>query len=248
MPSTAIRRYSFRKLLPWKDACETDVENFSMAPSATLAAGLIVGVVTATANDAQVITITGTPTGGTFTLSGTNPLNGAAFTTAAIAYNAAASAVASAVQAALGYGTITGSGGALPGAAVTVTASGTLAATPIPLMTGNIAGLTGGTPALAVTRGTVGRRANTLAAYASGNSDGTQNPVGALVYDYASDANGLIYKGSAAQAEYDLAGEPYAGVYVGGTFLVADLTGLDATAVTRLGGHYLGPNVVVWPG
>ncbi|MGZ4588675.1 MAG: hypothetical protein ACXVX9_12840, partial [Mycobacteriaceae bacterium] len=62
----------------------------------------------------QTVTITGTPTGGTFTLT----WNGQ--TTAPIAYNATASAVATALQALPGGSLITASGGPLPtGVAVT---------------------------------------------------------------------------------------------------------------------------------
>lgn len=103
--------------------------------------------------EVDTVTITGTPTGGTFTLSFT--YNGFNYVTAGIAYNAAASAVASAVLAATGVGsttapalptsTLTGSGGALPGAAVTLTASGALEG-PITNQSINISGLTGGTP------------------------------------------------------------------------------------------------------
>lgn len=92
-------------------------------------------------NRVQVVTLTGTPTGGTFTLS----FNGN--TTAGIAYNAAAATVQTAVQ---------GLGGAASAATVTGSAGGpytiTLgavgsAAGPI---TASGAGLTGGTAAAAV--------------------------------------------------------------------------------------------------
>lgn len=83
----------------------------------------------------STVTITGTPTGGTFTLT----WNG--LTTATIAYNAAGSAVLSALQALSGFPTNgSQSGGALPGTPVVITTYGT--ALPI---TGNFSGLTGGT-------------------------------------------------------------------------------------------------------
>src|SRR5437762_2902489 len=71
-------------------------------------------------NAQQTITITGTPTGGTFTLT----FNGA--TTAAIAYNASAANVQSALTAlsSVGTGNLTASGGALPGTPVVVTFTG----------------------------------------------------------------------------------------------------------------------------
>lgn len=70
---------------------------------------------------------TGTTTSGTFTLTFT--YGGQSYTTAAIAWNASAATVATAVLAAAGLsGTLTGTGGILP-ATVTLTASGVLTGT-----------------------------------------------------------------------------------------------------------------------
>lgn len=92
-------------------------------------------------NEVQSLSISGTPTGGTFTLT----FNGQ--TTAAIAYNAAASAVQSALRALSNIGStgVVCSGGALPGTAVTITFQGTLANTNVAQITASSAGLTGGT-------------------------------------------------------------------------------------------------------
>jgi hypothetical protein len=89
-------------------------------------------------NEVQTVTITGTPTGGTFTLT----FNGR--TTTAIAYNAASSAVQTALQAlsSIGAGNATVTGSA--GGPYTVTFTGGLAATNVPPMTATAA-LTGGT-------------------------------------------------------------------------------------------------------
>lgn len=72
--------------------------------------------------EVQTVTITGTPTGGDFTLT----LSGN--TTAAIPYDAAASAVQTALEALpnIGAGNVTCGGGALPGTAVTCTFSSIL--------------------------------------------------------------------------------------------------------------------------
>lgn len=98
-------------------------------------------------NEVQQVAITGSPTGGSFTLTA----NGQ--TTAAIAYNATAAAVKSALNALSGVN-VTTSGGALPGTPVVVTFQSP---------TGNVAqmtatgSLTGGTsPAVAVTTTTQG--------------------------------------------------------------------------------------------
>lgn len=106
------------------------------------------------ANEVQTLTMTGTPTGGTFTLS----FGGQ--TTAAIAYNASAAAVQAALELLtnIGSGNVLGAGGALPGTPVTITFQGALAATDVPLMTANSASLTGGsTPTMTPTTTTAGR-------------------------------------------------------------------------------------------
>jgi hypothetical protein len=99
-------------------------------------------------NEIQQVAITGTPTGGNFTLTY------AAQTTGNIAYNAAASAVKTALEALsnIETGDITATGGPLPGTPVVVTFGGSLAGTYVTAMTGSAAGLTGGTtPAVVVT-------------------------------------------------------------------------------------------------
>lgn len=112
-------------------------------------------------NRVQVVTITGTPTGGTFTLSG----NGA--TTAAIAYNAAAATVQTAIRTLGGPFTLaTVSGSA--GGPYTVTL-GVGAVSPSPL-TGSGALLTGGTaPAV-----TVGATAPTITSLRAIGGDWSQ--------------------------------------------------------------------------
>jgi hypothetical protein len=92
----------------------------------------------------QTITIGGTPTGGTFALA----FNG--IITAPIAYNAAASAVQSALNTALGASSVTCTGGPLPGTAVTVTFGSAYTSKTVPLLTSNIGGLTGGSPTIAI--------------------------------------------------------------------------------------------------
>lgn len=104
-------------------------------------------------NEVQTVTITGAPTGGTFTLT----FDGQ--TTAAIAYDATAAAVQSALEAltSVGTGNVLCAGGPLPGAGVTVTFQDGLGGTNVALMTADDTGLTGGTsPAVAVTETTPG--------------------------------------------------------------------------------------------
>lgn len=110
-------------------------------------------------NDEQTLTITGTPTGGTFTLS----FNG--LTTAAIAFNATAAAVAAALGALTNIGptNVEATGGALPGAAVVIKFIGLLGNMPQNLITANGAGLTGGaSPAANVAHTTLGTTAEKI--------------------------------------------------------------------------------------
>lgn len=89
-------------------------------------------------NEVQSVSLTGGPTGGTFTLTYSGQ------TTAAIAYNANAAAVQAALEALsnIDPGDVVCSGGPLPGAAVLVTFQGQLAATNVSAMTGSAASLT----------------------------------------------------------------------------------------------------------
>lgn len=95
----------------------------------------------------QTVAITGTPTGGTFTLT----WNG--YTTAPIAYNAASAAVTTALRALPGAASVTSTGGPLP-TGVAVTFPKLISQS---LLTGDATLLTGGsTPAVTVTNTTPG--------------------------------------------------------------------------------------------
>jgi hypothetical protein len=109
-------------------------------------------VVNEVTNEVQSLTLTGTATGGTFTLT----FGGQA--TANLPFNASAAAVQSALQAisTVGTGNVVCTGGTLPGTAVTITFTGTLGGMPLNLLTATNA-LTGtGSPAPAITRSTAG--------------------------------------------------------------------------------------------
>lgn len=117
-------------------------------------------------NEVQLATITGGPTGGTFTLS----FEGS--TTAAIAFNATAATVRAALEAlpAVSPGDVTVTGSA--GGPYTVTFLNNLAGTDVATMTASGASLTGGTaPGVTITTPTPG--ANT-------GTGGTGEPVGHL--------------------------------------------------------------------
>lgn len=114
-------------------------------PFTTLSGGTVT-------NEVQLVTITGTPTGGTFSLT----FNGQ--NTTDIAYNASASTVRAALAA---LSTVNGNANVgvtgSAGGPYTVTFQGTLAGTDVAQMTASAANLTGGTsPAVTVTTSTGG--------------------------------------------------------------------------------------------
>lgn len=104
-------------------------------------------------NEVQDIAVTGTPTGGDFTLT----FRG--ITTAAIAYNAAASVVQTALEALsnISVGDVKATGGALPGSDVLIEFMGGYSSKDAIEMTADGTGLTGGTtPDAAITTSTPG--------------------------------------------------------------------------------------------
>ncbi|MFD6770601.1 hypothetical protein ACFWC6_30760 [Micromonospora chalcea] len=131
-------------------------------PDGNIPSGATIALVTATnryapyggsTEEVQTVTITGTPTGGTYTLTYSGQ------TTAAIPYNATAAQVRTALEALsnVGAGNVTTSGGPHPGTAVSVTFTGALANTNVAQMTASGASLTGGSsPTVTVTTATGG--------------------------------------------------------------------------------------------
>lgn len=109
--------------------------------------------------DVQTVSITGTPTGGTF------PLAFGGQVAAGIPYNATAAQVQTALQAlsSIGSGNVTCTGGPLPGTAVTCTFAGSKATGLQSLMTTGSGALTGGTsPAVSVAHTTPGTPQDTI--------------------------------------------------------------------------------------
>lgn len=226
MPTSATKQYQASALQPAVNPEEAKLMSVRLPGGVDYAAGTVLGAVTAAAaNDVQTVTITGTPTGGTFRLL----LNGEL--TAAIAYNAAAAAVQSAIEAlpSVGSGNVACTGGALPGTAVVATFQGALASRKIPLMTA-INSLTGGSsPAVAVAQTTAGTQGpGQFAAYDDALSDGTQIAKALLQRRTRTKVDGTIID-EHGSGGYDAA------AFVAGTFKTADLTGLDANGVADLG-------------
>lgn len=200
------------------------------------AQGQIVGEAYGT-DEVDVISITGAPTGGTFTASvqlgtGTNR------TTAAIPFNATPDQVQAALNLLVnvaGDAVVRGdaggpyqivlSGPTVGSSAITVAASG--------------ASLTGGTTPAATARQVTAAAAGTpgkYGAYGAGNTDGTQWPTHIVAYAVQVDSSGNVsfVDTPSVSAEWNLTelGVP---AYYGGVFAVADLAGLDDTAIARLG-------------
>lgn len=104
-------------------------------------------------SEVQTITMTGTPTGGTFQLSFNSVQS------ATIPYNATLAQVLAALTSlpGIGAGGVTGTGGPFPATPIIVTFAGANALAAQPLISAQAAGLTGGTtPAVTVVRTTPG--------------------------------------------------------------------------------------------
>lgn len=124
-------------------------------------------------SEVQTVTVTGTPTGGTYTLTWSGQ------TTAAIPYNATAAQVKTALEGLsnIAVGDVTVAGGPQPGTAVSVTFVGAYLGEDVAAMTAT-ASLTGGTsPGVTIATATAGGAASA--------SDGTQTLAGFLLEETA---------------------------------------------------------------
>lgn len=156
-----------------------------------------------TTSEVQTVTVTGTPDGGTYTLTYSGQ------TTAAIPYNATAVQVRTALEALsnINPGDVATGGGAHPGTAITVTFGGQFTGTNVAQMTASATNLTGGTtPAVTVTTTTGG---GTAAA-----SDGTQTLAGFLVSEISFNptsvkaAGALLWRGEVFAGELPVPLDP----------------------------------------
>lgn len=226
----ATDTYSGAGLVPvYKYNDDSREEPVNLAPNKTWLQGQPIGRVGTAASSVQTITITGTPTGGTFTL--TTTLDGVNQTTAPIAYNATSATVLAALTSlgVIGPGGATATGGAFPGTPVVVTFAGKNANRAIPLLTANSAGLTGGssptvTPALT----TPGVSANTFDVAA----DSTNPAMCLLRYGGTTDASGNFLFGGASPFS---ATSKYATAYFCGNFYESEIPALTANRLTELG-------------
>lgn len=193
-------------------------------PQGFLLSGIPLGKITATgkygpyagnAAEVQTVTITGGPTGGTYTLT----FDGE--TTGTIAWNAAASAVQTALEALsnVNSGDVTCAGGPHPGTPVTVTFAGRFIGKNVPQMTAASGSLTGGTtPTVTVTTTTGG---------GSGSADGTETLAGFLL-------------GAVRVNELDLTMDPQGALLIHGVVLAAKLpVSVDAAGQASVGGRLI---------
>lgn len=189
------------------------------------AAGTVLAQLTAVTqqNEVQTVTITGTPTGGTFTLTFFGQ------TTSAIAYNAAASAVQTALLALdwLDTGDVVVTGGPGPGTPYVLTFGGALANRDVPAVTAT-GSFTGGTnPAIAVAETTKG---NPGAAYWAPYVDGSVEPARVILkYRTRTNPDGTLLDPQGG------AGAQHTTVYFAGVFDTSQLTGIDANGVADMG-------------
>jgi hypothetical protein len=142
-------------------------------------------------NEVQTISITGTPDGGTFTLTYDDQ------TTTALDFDSTAAEIDTALEALsnIGAGDVTCAGGPLPGTPVTVTFTGALAETDVVMLVADDALLTRTTPTMQVTTDTAGVLGSGQDAY----------PPGALLVDYVN-AELYINTGTEAAPAWTLVG------------------------------------------
>lgn len=200
-----------------------------LPPGVSIAKGnLIVPPANAGAADVQTIAFSGTPTGGTFTLSGVNPITGQSFTTAAITYAASGTGDTN-IQAAINA-ILAPSGATVAVSSLVVTFGGLAATMPVPLMTLGTNGLTGGTsPTLTIAHTTVGATSGTYSLYT-----GSGSPTAWTQYDYSTDSLGNVTYGLGNAGDQQGTRFPYAMAYTQGDFYAAELPNLDSAAVTAL--------------
>lgn len=236
----AVYQLSQRMLRPYRDPALAKMQPVNLV-AGTYVAGTVLGQLSAGAtNDVQTINLGGTPTGGTFKITVEYPV-GNKQTTTAIAYNASAATVQTALAALsnVGSGNVAVTGSAQPGNTQTITFQGALGKRPVPAITADITGLTGGSPTVTINHSTTGSSGAAFGAYASGNSDGTQNPTCILAVDCVVDAAGQVSLGTSTAG--GLWGEKHltAPAYYSGDFNSGDLVGLDSNAVTKLLGRFV---------
>lgn len=149
MPTSFTQTYTQTPLTPYKAGAMLLADDYPVAANQVIPPGGVVAQVTA-ASVTDVQTLTGTASGGTFTIQFGNALS---YVTAALAYNATAAQVQAALQALpnIDSGGVTCTGGPLGSGTVVCTFAGKLASQPQPLMVINNGNATGGSISVAHT-------------------------------------------------------------------------------------------------
>jgi hypothetical protein len=233
MPSAAvIRRNAYSRLVPFYPGSYDRRRPVNLAPSTTFPAGQVLGISGVAANNVQTLTTTGTPTGGSQTITFTDPNSGDPITFV-VAFDSTNTQAQTAMRAAIGNSDVVVTGGPQPGSTLIFTFSGTrYAGRPIYPMTTVTTGLTGGTtPAASFAQTTAGRTANTYGIYVGGSA--TDPAKCLLEYACITDAAGYATFGTTAAT--DGSAEPSVPAYFGGVFRIGDTTGMDAGALVDMG-------------
>lgn len=240
MATSQVIRWTNTGIKPAYNDSQARVENVKLPANVTYAAGTVLGELVG--KDAVYsLAVSGSPTGGTFTITYGGQ------TSAAIAYNATALAVQQALEAlsSIGVGGVLCSGGPLPGTAATITFSNQLGKQAItsPTHTDSFTG--GSSPAAAFTSTTVGSSGTpgTFAACVYTNTDGSQVPKAVLQFACATDSSGNItFGGSPSGGEFGQT-DLIAPAYFSGTFYTTDLVGMTEQLLSQLGGHYVSGSI-----
>lgn len=239
---TAVRRYAGQGLKPAVFPNDAREEAVRMRPGTYVAGQAMAQPTTLTgANDVQTLTVTGTPTGGSFYLLFNGEFVGP------FLFNSTLAQAQAIVDASPQLGKVGGvsqvilTGGPLPGSTIVFTFSGsTVASLWQPLLTVGSNGLTGGSsPAAAVVHTTPGRAVGgQWGAYDPAASDGMERMAGLLTTACIVDINGFVHYGPSNARD---AGRGFTiPVYVAGYFRTADITGIDTAGIADMGGR------IVW--
>jgi hypothetical protein len=218
-------------LVPSRDPHEAYTDAVRLAPG-SYPQGQALGEYTpaAAANEVQTVTVTGTPTGGTFRLA----FN--AGPTAPLPHNATAAAVQAALEALPDVGAgnvvVTGSAGG-PWAVTFQAALGNQLQATMTLFANSLTG--GSSPAVGVAKTTPGRSAGPLyGAYDDALANGLQACRAFLKYATVVYPDGTHQSAGGVPAAGPAAA-PTATAYFTGTFYTSALVGLDANGVADVG-------------
>jgi hypothetical protein len=203
----------------------------------TYAAGTVLGEKIGN-NEVQTATISGSPTGGSFTLT----FGGQ--TTAATAYNATAATLQTNLEAlsTIGSGNVSVSGSA--GGPYTITFQNDLGYTNVAAMTAANTFTGGSSPSIAIATSTGGSAGTpgTFVQYSSSSTDGSQTPKCILQFATATDASGNHVLGTSSTGQFSdtVSSVP---AFFGGSFYFADVPDLTETALTAMNGSIVSGSI-----